>query len=101
VLAWHENASPLPQDGREWREVIDYALSITLSYLTGTFIVRLLLHRDQARIARIMSGNKQSSKTMLNRPQAAKQRVSDGMSYVMPIATALAAVVTGLRALFE
>ena len=110
VLAWYENASPLPQDGREWREVIDYALSITLSYLTGTFIGRWLLHRHQARsgsgklaldIARIMSGNKQPSKTVLNRAQAAVQRVSAGMSYVVPIVTAAGALVTGLRKLIE
>lgn len=110
VLAWYDNASPLPQDEREWREVIDYALSIALSYLTGTFIGRWLVRRRQAQsgsgklaleIARIMSGNKQPSKTMLNRAQAAVKHVSAGMSYAVPIVTAAGALVTGLRKLIE
>lgn len=110
VLAWYDNASPLPQNEREWREVIDYAISISLSYLTGTFIGRWLLRRRQAQsgtgklaleIARIMSGNKQPSKTMLNRAQAAVKHVSAGMSYAVPIVTAAGALVTGLRKLFE
>jgi len=110
VLAWYDNASPMPQDEREWREVIDYAISIALSYLTGTFIGRWLVRRRQAQsgsgklaleIARIMSGNKPPSKTMLNRAQAAVKHVSAGMSYVVPIVTAAGALVTGLRKLFE
>ena len=76
----------------------------------GHLHLRWLLHRHQARsgsgklaldIARIMSGNKQPSKTMLNRAQAAVQRVSAGMGYVVPIVTAAGALVTGLRKLFE
>ena len=110
VLAWYDNASPLPQDGREWHEVIDYALSIALSYLTGTFIGRWRLRRRQAQagsgklvleIARIMSGNKQPNKNMLQRAQTAVRHVSAGMSYVIPVVTAAGALVTGLRKIFE
>ena len=106
VLAWHDNVSPLPQDGREWREVSDYALSIALSYLTGTFIGRWLLHRREAQsgagklaleIARIMSGNKQPSKTMLNRAQTVIQHIKTGMSYFIPVLTATGAIAAGLQ----
>lgn len=106
VLAWYDNASPMPQDGREWREVIDYALSIALSYLTGTFIGRWLLLRRQAQsgagklaldIARIMSGNKQPSKTMLNRAQATIQHVKTGASYFIPVLTAAGSIAAGLQ----
>lgn len=110
VLAWQEHASPMPQDAREWREVIDYAISIASSYLTGIFIGYWFLQRHHAKsgpgklakeVARIMSGNKQPTKTMLNRAQVAIQHMNDGIKYAVPIVTAIVSIVTGLRKLLE
>lgn len=108
VLAWHDNISAMPQDIREWREVIEYAASIAFSYLTGTFLGRWVVSRREARqspgklaqeLARMMTGQEQPSKDALNNLQDKVQKLNNLVNYLVPAVTALVSIVTGLKGL--
>src|SRR6188472_2954351 len=43
VVAYIDGASIIPETLREWRETVEYGLSIALSFLTGNILVTLVL----------------------------------------------------------
>ena len=43
VVAYHDGASMVPESLREWRETIEYGLSIALAFLTGNILVMFVL----------------------------------------------------------
>jgi hypothetical protein len=42
VVGWTDNIAILPEDAREWREVLEYASSIMLAFTTGNVLAALL-----------------------------------------------------------
>ena len=99
----------LPQDGREWREVIEYGISIWLSYLTGALIVHVLapLKSEKAadsfvrRVAGAMA--KLTSPENESRQQLEKriQTLAGTIGTVVPVVTGAASIISGMRKLWE
>ncbi len=109
VVAYIDGASMVPESLREWRETIEYGLSIALSFLTGNILVMLALivlpstiaasdkpNAAAYRIARML-GQHVGKETMRRRAR----RIQDLMQTVGPlagvIATAAGSVYTGLK----
>lgn len=109
VVAYIDGASMVPESLREWRETIEYGLSIALSFLTGNILVMLVLivlpstiaaggkpNAAAYRIARML-GQHVGQETMRRRAR----RIQDLMQTVGPlagvIATAAGSVYTGLK----
>lgn len=44
VVGYVDKVPIVPETGREWREAVEYGLSIVLAYLTGSLFARLVLH---------------------------------------------------------
>lgn len=99
----------LPQDGREWREVIEYGISIWLSYLTGALVVHFLapLKSEKAadglvrRLAGAMA--KLTSPENENRQQLEKriQTLAGTIGTIVPVVTGAASIISGMRKLWE
>ncbi len=109
VVAWLDGASMVPEGLREWRETIEYGLSIALSFLTGNLLVmfvRFVIPSTIAssgrpsgvayRIARML-GEHVGKETMRRRAR----RIQDLMRTVGPlagvVATAAGSIYTGLK----
>lgn len=109
VVAYIDGASMVPESLREWRETIEYGLSIALSFLTGNILVMLALivlpstiaagdkpNAAAYRIARML-GQHVGKETMRRRAR----RIQDLMQTIGPlagvIATAAGSVYTGLK----
>ena len=112
VVAYVDGASVVPQNPREWRETIEYGLSIALAFLTGNILVTLILfilpstiassgkpNAAAYRIARIL-GQHVGQEMMRRRAR----RIQDLMQTVGPlagvVATAAGSVYTGLKGAF-
>jgi hypothetical protein len=109
VVAWLDGASMVPETLREWRETIEYGLSIALAFLTGNLLVmfvRFVLpstiassDRPSAVAYRIawMLGQHVGKETMRRRAR----RIQDLMQTVGPlagvVATAAGSIYTGLK----
>ncbi|KIL98448.1 hypothetical protein CCC_03731 [Paramagnetospirillum magnetotacticum MS-1] len=99
----------LPQDGREWREVVEYAFSIFLSYVTGALIVHWLMPLKSERAAdsmvRRMAGSlaKLTSPENESRSQLEKriQTLAGTIGTVVPVVTGAASIISGMRKLWE
>lgn len=98
----------LPQDRREWREVIEYGISMWLSYLTGGLIVNALRGRRSAatdtmvrRLARDLA--KVTAPENESRQQLEKriQTLSGTIGTFVPVVTGAGSLIAGLRKLWE
>ena len=109
VVAYVDGASVVPQSLREWRETLEYGLSIALAFLTGNILVTLVLfilpstiassgkpNAAAYRIARML-GQHVGQETMRRRAR----RIQDLMQTIGPlagvVATAAGTVYTGLK----
>jgi len=99
----------LPQDGREWREVVEYGLSIFLSYVTGALIVHWLVPLKSERAADSLVRRVAGSLARLtapeneNRQQLEKriQTLAGTIGTVVPVVTGAASIISGMRKLWE
>ncbi|HKS19398.1 MAG TPA: hypothetical protein VJS63_09350 [Bradyrhizobium sp.] len=109
IVAYVDGTSMVPESLREWRETVEYGLSIGLSFLTGNILVILVLivlpttiasggkpNAAAYRIARML-GQHVGKETMRRRAR----RVQDLMQTVGPLAgmmaTAAGSIYTGLK----
>jgi hypothetical protein len=106
ILAWHDQIPILPQDLREWREVIEYIASITFSHLTGALVGGWLVQRRRARhapgalakqLARILSDDEGRSGNLLGRIQLVLEKTREYIGYIIPVLTGIISVYTGLK----
>jgi hypothetical protein len=112
VVAYIDGASIIPETLREWRETLEYGLSIALSFLTGNILVTLVLFilpstiassgkpaAGAYRMARML-GQHVGQETLRRRAR----RIQDLMQTVGPlagvVATAAGSVYTGLKGVF-
>ncbi len=111
IVAFADNVPILPENGREWREVTEYAASIMLAYTTGNVLAVLA----QRMVPRTLDASGAPSPAILKLTlilggpagkQALRrraQKISDNLGTVGPaigaIGTAGASLFTGLRAL--
>lgn len=112
VVSYVDGTPIVPASPREWRETIEYGLSIALSFLTGNILVILVLWllpntiasggRPNAaayRMARML-GQHVGEETMRRRAR----RIQDLMQTIGPlgglIATAAGSIYTGLKGVF-
>lgn len=100
-----DNHAILPRDGREWREVVEYGLSIFLSYLTGALIARLFApHGGETRMRKVaqflarLMGPKNESRPELESRTLKIIRITGA---AMPFVTGSASLFSGLRRLWE
>jgi hypothetical protein len=112
VVAYVDGASMVPDSAREWRETIEYGLSIALAFLTGNILANLILfvlpstiasggkpNAAAYRIARML-GEHVGRETMRRRAR----RIQDLIQTVGPLAgvvvTAAGSIYTGLKGVF-
>jgi hypothetical protein len=112
VVAYIDGAPMIPDSWREWRETVEYGLSIALAFLTGNILMTLIFfilpstiassgkpNAAAYRIARML-GQHVGRETMRRRAR----RIQDLMQTVGPIvgvlATAAGSVYTGLKGVF-
>jgi hypothetical protein len=112
VVAYVDGTPIVPETIREWRETVEYGLSIALSFLTGNILVILLLvvlpttiasggkpNAAAYRIARVL-GQHVGRETMRRRAR----RIQDLMRTIGPLAgvlvTAAGSIYTGLKGVF-
>lgn len=110
ILAWHDQVSLLPQDMREWREVIEYIASIALSYLTGAFVARWLMQRRYRahapgplarQLARALTDDGAKQASLLLLIQRTIDKIWKGLSYFVPTACMTLSLYTGLKSFFQ
>ncbi len=109
VVAYIDGASIIPESFREWRETLEYGLSIALAFLTGNILITLVLfilpstiasggkpNAGAYRVARMM-GQHVGKDTLRRRAR----RIQDLMQTAGPlagvVATAAGSVYTGLK----
>lgn len=111
VVGYTDNVQILPEDAREWREVLEYAVSIMLAYVTGNVLAALVermlprtLDATSAPNPMVVQavrifGGPASSQTLRRRAQ----KVSDNLGKIGTAAGALgtagASIYSGLRVL--
>ncbi|SDJ25203.1 MULTISPECIES: hypothetical protein [Bradyrhizobium] len=112
VVAYVDGASMVPDSAREWRETVEYGLSIALAFLTGNILAILILvvlpstiasggkpNAAAYRIARML-GQHVGQETMRRRAR----RIQDLIRTMGPLAgvlvTAAGSVYTGLKGVF-
>lgn len=112
VVAYVDGAPMVPDSAREWRETVEYGLSIALAFLTGNILAIVIFvalpstiaaggkpNAAAYRIARML-GQHVGQEAMRRRAR----RIQDLMRTVGPLAgvlaTATASVYTGLKGMF-
>ena len=105
-----DNQPILPQDSRDWREVIEYAVSMALSYVTGAFIAHLLRPRrggDKAtdgvirRLARDLAKLTAPDNETRQHLESRIQTLAGTIGMVVPIVTGAVSIISGMRKLWE
>ena len=99
----------LPIDRRDWREVIEYALSIWLSYLTGAFLVGALgaQRHDKAtdglirRLARDFAKLTAPENETRQHMEKRIQTLAGTIGTVVPVVTGAVSIIAGMRKLWE
>ncbi|MFO1268008.1 MAG: hypothetical protein U1F25_02760 [Rubrivivax sp.] len=103
VTAVLDKVPVLPQETREWRETMEYALSIGLAFTTGIALGRWLLAArregpEPGRVSFLIVRALAPGGGKLNVEQAAK-KLDSAIKAATPVATAAASAYTGVRAL--
>jgi hypothetical protein len=105
-----EKTAFLPENMREWQETIEYIASITFAYLTGVLISSARQARSSVRnrpgeailqLARVLAFV--TGKAIAHGPQLKKQvdTIQGLVNNLMPIASAIIAVVTGIKGILN
>lgn len=103
VTAMLDKVPVFPQENREWRETMEYALSIGLAFATGVALGRWLLAARRegpqpGRISFLIVRALAPAGGKLNVEQAAK-KLDSAIKAATPVATAAASAYTGVKAL--
>lgn len=107
VVAWTDGVPWLPQGRVEWREFVEYALSIGFSYLTGMLLARLHA-QDSAGPQAVVEGNSLAvalARHLVSGPpsiakiQEAVRRVNEIGSSLVALGTTALSIYTGLKGL--
>lgn len=103
VTAWVDGTPVLPHGGREWREFIEYAASIGLSYTTGMLVGQISRWRKRAAafreadmavaLARLVRSGGEHTEQF----QAAVQKFNELGGALTAAATTVLSVYTGLK----
>jgi hypothetical protein len=110
VTGIHEKTSFLPENMREWQETIEYIASIAFAYLTGGLISSALQARSGAgnragqatlKLAQVLATV--TGKAIEKGPQLKKHvdMIHGLVNNLMPVASAIVAVVTGLKGILN
>jgi hypothetical protein len=110
VTSVHEKTSFLPENLREWREMLEYVASIAFAHLTGVLISSALQARSGAR----NQAGAATLKLALTLASVTGKAVKTGselkkhidsihglINNLMPVASAIAAVVAGLKSVLN
>lgn len=109
VTGMVDNQPIWPQDARDWRETIEYGLSIWLSYATGALLAhhfrpRSMDHATQSRIGRLAQAiAKATAPENETRAQmeARIKALSGSIGVMVPLITGFGSVIAGIRKLWE
>lgn len=99
----------LPRDGREWREVTEYGLSIWLSSVTGALIAHWLmpLRSERAaesrvrRVAKAVAGWTAPENESRQELERRIQALAGTIGVLVPVVTGAASIISGMRKLWE
>lgn len=106
VTSLHENTSFLPENLREWRETLEYVASIAFAHYAGVLISSALQARSGARnraghatLKLAQSLASVTGKAVKTGSELKKQvdSIQGLINNLMPVASAIAAVVAGLK----
>lgn len=96
AITAHLDAVPLwPSNMRDWREAFEYMTSISLSFLTGFLIHRLVLHWTFAQRRKI------NLQILLARDENGKYKIAEVTHQVQSLVTAIAPIVSAGTALYS
>lgn len=104
VTSWVDHTPVLPQNPREWREFIEYAASVGLSYATGMVLGAMFRHHQDAqrrqavrglalKLAKLVS----SGQANADKLEAVAKKVNDLGGTLTAAATTAASVYMGLQ----
>lgn len=108
VTAHIDHVALLPQDKREWKEFIEYASSVGLSYVTGFVLGRMAWRRRQTerqalqanalalKLAKMISGGQHSAE----RVAATVRKLNDLRNSITVAATSATSAYMGLQGFF-
>jgi hypothetical protein len=111
IIAYTDNVPMLPENAREWREVLEYATSIMLAYVTGNVLAALVqrmlprtLDASSAPSPAVLHavriiGGPASSQTLRRRAQKVTDNLSTVGTAMGALGAAGASIYSGLRAL--
>jgi len=106
VTSVQEKTTFLPENIREWRETLEYVASIAFAYLTGVLISGALQARSgaqnragQATLKLAQALASVTGKAIATGPELKKRidQIHSLVNNLMPVASAAAAIVTGLK----
>jgi hypothetical protein len=102
VVALHDHVPVLPSYPQEWREDIEYAISIALALLTGALVHHAFV--ELRHVTREISNAELEPGDLRKRvarvfPQA--ELISTIFSVALPVITGVAAIYTGIRSLMH
>lgn len=98
-----ENTTPMPENVREWRETIEYIASITFAYFTGVLIsgaVRVRRPDNEGAVPLIAL----ITSRVINSGQPLQRNLEGLNKFIatlMPVVTALVALITGLKSILH
>ena len=106
VTSIHEKTAFLPENMREWQETLEYIASIMFAHLTGVLLSSAMQARSGAqnrageatlRLAQVIAFV--TGRAVANGPQIKKyvETVQNVVSNLMPVASAIMAIVTGIK----
>lgn len=106
VTSIHEKTAFLPENMREWQETLEYVASIMFAHLTGVLVSSAMQARSGAqnrageatlRLAQVIAFV--TGRAVANGPQIKKhvETVQNVISNLMPVASAIMAIVTGIK----
>ena len=106
VVSWIDRVALLPASAREWRELVEYMASISLSFVTGALIIRAFGRRREhaarpgplavgatAKLHRLVDSTVTTAESLEKRAQTLQNLVNA----TAPALAAAGAVATGLR----
>lgn len=99
----------LPNERREWREVIEYGVSIWLSYVTGAMIVSFFGSRGRDKATDTMIKRLAGDLAKLTAPENESrqqlekriQTLAGTIGTMVPVVTAAGSIIAGMRKLWE
>jgi hypothetical protein len=107
VVSWVDEQPFLPQNIVEWREVVNYMLSIAFSHLTGVFAGLLIArqrNRSVDKLSRVLANALSAGDHSPGRAATVRRHaesIKDVLTVVAPIVTTLISITTGVMGLLK